>query len=212
MASSLLFHGPGAKRAACAEVERTGRLLVPPIGDDDNGLKVDQVREAVKLINSIPLGEGKSAVVLGPMDGTATQKSSDALLKTIEEGGSGYVIPILWAHDLGGVTPTIRSRCLDRWSPGEDEGPDEEDDGVVTAAWTAVDVALKRDYAGVISALHILRAKEAKGFKFLKVVSESLSTKVDDPDARKLWTQVRQALRNKQPSTLEVAASLLLEP
>ena len=212
MASCFLYHGPGAKVAACEEAARIGKLLVPPIGDDESGLKIDQVREAVEHINSVPLGDVRNAVVIGPMDGTATQKSSDALLKTIEDGGSGWVTPILWAHDLGGVTLTIRSRCLDRWAPGEEAVVDDEDDAVITAAWTAIEAALQKDYATLISSLRILRSKEAKGAKFLRYAVDALSTKLENPDARKLWEQMRQTLRSKQPTTLEALASLLLEP
>ena len=212
MASSFLFHGPSAKAAACDEAIRIGRLLVPPIGDDAKGLAVDQVREAVNLINSVPLGDGRSAVVLGPLDGTASSKSSDALLKTIEDGGSGFVIPVLWALDLGGVPRTIRSRCLERWAPGRDVvSLDDADELVFAAAWSATEAALKRDYAAIISAIQILRKKDAKGLEFLRLVAESLATRLDDLDACRLWDQVREALQSKQPTTLEVVASLLLD-
>jgi hypothetical protein len=63
------------------------------------------------------------------MDG-ATDEAADALLKMVEEPNPD-AMPILWANDLGGVRPTIKSRCLDEWCPGSCEA--DEPSGLLSA-------------------------------------------------------------------------------
>lgn len=211
MASCLLFHGPGAKLAACEEAARIGRLLAEPFGDDEGGLKVDDAREAVALLSTTPLGSQKGVVIVGPMDGTATLKSADVLLKSIEEFRGEFVQPILWANDLGGVPLTIRSRCLEKWSDVV-ESKDEDDDDVSSAAWTAVDAALKREYSRLIGSLKILSRKEAKTSKFLEAVVDCLGTKLEEPSYRKLWEHVRPLAQKRMVSSLDIAAALMGDP
>ena len=110
MTSCILFHGPKARQAVLHEANCIGRLLAPPFGEEGAyGLKVDEAREFVALLSTAPLGTAVGVVIAGPMD-VASPKSSDVLLKSIEEFNASVVFPLLWAHDLGGVTGTIRSR------------------------------------------------------------------------------------------------------
>ena len=80
--SCFLFHGPGARQAALGYSNATGRLIAPPFGDE--GLGVQDAREAVELLASIPVGNLTGFVVLGPME-QATPQAIDALLMTVEE-------------------------------------------------------------------------------------------------------------------------------
>lgn len=116
-----LFHGPEARATALREANRLGRLIKDPIGD--TGLKVDQAREVVSLMMSTPLGTKKGTLVIGPLDfrHDNSDKARDILLKSIEEHPSNVVLPLLWAHDLEEVSPTIRSRCDEKWCPPEGE-------------------------------------------------------------------------------------------
>jgi len=205
VSSCLLFHGPGAKMAACGEAARIGYLLVPPVGDEGRGLKVAEAREVVSLLQSTPLGTRRAVVVVGPMDGTATLKSSDALLKTVEEGGSGYVTPLLWANDLGEVPGTIRSRCLDRWAPNKE--PDVIDDNISSAAWSVVHAAVKGDQATAIDGLRIIGGKKAPVGVFLQVVAECLSDQLDNERSRALWDRVRMVTMKRDPTFLEVVTA-----
>jgi hypothetical protein len=141
------------------------------------------------------------------MDGTATLRSSDALLKTIEEGGNGFVFPILWAYDLGSVPFTIRSRCLERWA--ELVEAQDSNDELTSAAWTAVGAAIKGDYFMLLGATRIISSKEAKTGPFSNALIECLSTKLDDPLHQKLWERLRPVTRTRDVAPLEVIAHLM---
>lgn len=208
MSSCLLFHGPGAKLAACEAAARLGFLLADPFGDDEGGLKVDDARAACALLSTTPLGDQIGVVVIGPMDGTATLKSADVLLKSIEEFRGEFVQPVLWAHDLGGVPMTIRSRCLAHWSDLE-EAKDEDDDEVASSAWTAVSAAIQKDHARLIGALRLLTRKEAKANKFLMALVDCLSTKLDDPAHRAVWERLRPVALRRVIVPLDLASALM---
>lgn len=113
--SSFLFYGPGARKEAFSR-EKKGRRLGGPFGDQ--GLKVDEARKIVELLNNLPPGRKKCMLVIGPMN-RATQAASDVLLKSLEEPPK-KVEMVLWAEDLNGVLPTILSRCWPRWCYGEE--------------------------------------------------------------------------------------------
>lgn len=208
MSSSLLFHGPGARLAACEEASKIGRLLAPPFGDEEAGLKVADARAAVDLLYSTPLGDQLGTIVIGPMDGTSVLKSADIFLKSLEEFPEDFVRPILWANDLGGVPPTIRSRCLERWA--EVTEVQEGDDEVDSAAWVAVDAALRKDYSTVISSTRMMFKKETKALKFLHAVVECLSSRMQEQQCRVLWDRVREIACKRNPLPIEVLAALLV--
>lgn len=193
--------------AACEEALKIGRLLADPFGDDDSGLKVDQAREAMTLLQSTPLGDRVGCVVVGPMDGAATLKSADVLLKSIEEFREEFVQPILWAHDLGGVPSTIRSRCLERWA--DQVGVAEDDDDVSSAAWSAVHASVRKDYARVVAALRILTKKEAKTDVYVRCLTECLFANIEDQAHRDLWERVRPITLRRVIIPLDVASALL---
>jgi len=116
--SCLLFHGPGASEAAYKEASSFGSII--PFHGCDGGLKKEGAREFVELMSYLPVGSGRRSVLLGPLD-EITPVVGDVLLKTLEEFNPEGLRPFLWAWDLGGVLPTIRSRCLDIYAPGVDD-------------------------------------------------------------------------------------------
>lgn len=201
MASCILFHGPGAREAALAEAPQIGVLVAPPFGDE--GLKAVEAREVVSALLSPPTGMEAGVLIVGPMD-QAWPKASDVLLKRLEEFNSDVVTPILWAHDLGGVSPTIRSRCLDRWAPSLEGIEDDED--VVTAAWALVEAVTMNETYLVAKALFRVKGKETE---LLNAIAGILAADFDDPVKRDLWSRLRQVARWRNPTQIEVAAAIL---
>ncbi len=200
MASCILFHGPGARQAALGRAADIGRLVAPPFGDD--GLKVEAAREVALLLLTAPVGRDVGVVVVGPMD-LATSRASDVLLKRIEELPDGIVQPLLWAHDQGSVSSTIRSRCLDEWAPSlEDE---EDDDSLVALAWRLIGAVLSGEMEHIPS---IYRA-HGKETEMLGAMAGALSTDLDDPDKRALWDRLREVSQWKNPQLIEIASALV---
>jgi len=200
VASCILFHGPGARQAALSRAADIGRLVAPPFGDD--GLKVDAAREVVTWLLITPVGRDLGVVVVGPMD-MANPKASDVLLKRIEEFPEGVVQPLLWAHDLGGVSPTIQSRCLDEWAPGLDD--EEQDDTVMTLAWELVEAAL----SGEMERLPSVYQAQGKETELLGAVAGALGTDLDDPAKRDLWERLRKVAQWRNPQIIEIASALV---
>ena len=202
--SSILFHGPNARQEALSAAHQRGRLVAPPLGDA--GLKIDEVRAITELMLSTPVGMNTGVVLIGPMD-RATPKASDGLLLTIEEN-PGVIEAILWAYDLGEVSPTLRSRCLDRWCPKTE---DLEDDELEGDGRRLVDAALN-NRAWEIPAL--VRKYDAKGNKrlteLLAVVSEALSANWSE-QTMGLWERVRSVALHRNPTSIEIIAALLPE-
>jgi len=198
--SALLLHGPGAKQQAHDLVGFLGRLLHPPFGED--GLKIAEAREIQELMEGTPLGTQPGVLVLGPMD-RAWPAASDALLKTLEEFDPIVFRPVLWAHDLGGVRGTIRSRCLHRWCPGEE--PDVDVD-LWEQVRVVVDASLKGNRARVLEGIRELG--EAEGV--LEIAVQVLRKRASMGLAELcLWGRLREALRVHNPSNLEIRAVFL---
>ena len=202
MSSCLLFHGPGAKAAAMQKAVSAGRLLAPPFGED--GLKTDDAREVVELLFSTPLGMDIGVIVVGPMD-EANLKASDVLLKRIEEFRGDLILPILWAHDLGGVTPTIRSRCLEHWSPATAA---EADEALLQAGRDLVSASLSGDYWR-IAEMWGSDALKGKEIELLPVMAGVVSEHLDQEANRLLWERIRKVARWRNPVPMEVFAALV---
>ena len=197
--SCVLYHGPGAKDFAIAEANRIGRLVCPPIGD--GGLKVDDARSITELLMSVPTGELVGVVIIGPMD-EANPKSSDTLLKCLEEFPGEYTVPMLWANDLGSVAMTIRSRCLEKWVPALG---DKDDDNLVTAAFKIIDAVTKADPMAAIDAMRTFDKREGE---LIAALSEALSTDLDRPDYRDIWERLRVVATWRNPFISEIFISL----
>lgn len=199
MSSCILFHGPSARQAALDEAPRIGRLIAPPFGDA--GLKAVEAREFAALMRATPLGDGVGVVIAGPMDNTAAQKGSDVLLKCVEEFNPKVMYPLLWAHDLNGVMGTIRSRCLDRWCPGEVR----YEEPVVQAANQIVsDVLGGRLWK--VPALVAGQHDDLHGL--LGALSEAVLPRMGEGKARELWERLRPVTRWRNPTVPEVVAAM----
>jgi len=208
MDSCLLFHGPGARQHAIDDANRRGRLIHDPFGDD--GLKVDEAREFVGLLQVAPSCRETGIVIAGPMD-KAQPKSADVLLKAIEEF-SPMVLPILWATDIGGVRNTIRSRCLPIWAPATGFEPVDEE---VEATARGLLHAALNDRVAEIPAL-VARVKSdskkkipGREFELVAEVADAMAAMSNDPRVRVLWEKLRKLARWRNPTQLEIIATFL---
>lgn len=72
-------------------------------------IKVDQIRELQRRLNTRPTLGRRRAVIIDPADDMETS-AANALLKSLEEPPEGTYF-LLIAHRIGRLLPTIRSRC-----------------------------------------------------------------------------------------------------
>lgn len=183
-----------------------GRLLAEPFGDD--GLKIDTAREIIEILSSCPVGDKIGTVVIGPFD-DVTEQASDAMLKTIEEFDDRYVLPVLWAMDIGSVMGTIQSRCLARWCPAlKGHSPERP---YLGSAERLCEAALRRRTAAVIEYL-----KENEGLEgdLMRASAEVLVMRDDwSLDARiLLWESIRKTLKSyrDKPTALGALSAFLV--
>ena len=200
--SCLLFHGPGAETKAWEAANGFGKLI--PF--DGSALKKDGARDLVEIIASFPVGSGAHSVLVGPVD-YVTPAVSDTLLKTLEEFNPRGVRPFLWAWDLGGVSMTIRSRCVCQDSPGTDsrlETYRNQARDVVKAFlasdWTSM-VEIWKESKG--DEIDILRAVVDQLPQYLE--SNPLDTRIES-----LWVHIRP-MTNSQTLTPARIISAFLE-
>jgi len=195
--SPVLFHGPGAERAAKAKARSIGRLIHEPFGA--NGLKIAESREIVDLMNSAPVGDEPGVIVIGPMD-RANRSAQDVLLKNLEEFDDRIIRPVLWALDEADVIGTIRSRCVRQWCPGETL----QDDDIVYQARAVVECYTANDIAGLIEAL-----KDREPRPLLEAAAKVLAEGGIDDETAKLWERIRKTLKHKTPTATETLATFL---
>jgi len=206
--SALLFHGPGAREGALAEEPNIGRRVAPPIGEA--GIKIDDARRLIDLMDTAPVGDRPGVLTFGPVD-KAAQSATDVLLKVIEEFDPQGVRPLLWAYDLGSVSNTIRSRCLHRWCPYAEENPTPD----TTTAEAVLNDVLRGDRAGVIGIIHryLKAADDAKEAtpRLLECLALVLADQPDELYGTRydLWQSVRRLSGFKHVSKLELTAGLV---
>lgn len=200
MSTAPLYYGPGAESQALSAAHQQGRLLAPPFGG--SGLKVDEAREIVSLLNSTPVGIAVGVVVIGPID-FANDKAADTLLKTVEQFNES-VLPVLWARDLSNVRPTLRSRCQPHWSPGFDIETDEE---LEAGGRDLVAAALSTDRLYEIPTL--VKKFAGREHDLMGVMADALS--VGDVPSMMLWERLRPVSQLRNPSAIELVAALLPE-
>jgi len=180
-----------------------------PFGDE--GLKVDEAREFVLLMQCPPVGEDLGVVIAGPLD-HAAPKSTDVLLKSIEEPPP-YVFPLLWATDLGGVAATIQSRCLPIWCPATASTWVEPTDEVVEeVARTLVTEVMAGRLWQVPTLVAKVKASGKQRSREPELVAEAvdaLSGMLGDPKARALWERIRELATWRNPTQIEVIAAFL---
>jgi hypothetical protein len=192
MGSILLFHGPGAEGAAHAAARQHG--LVVPFGSSGEVLKKDDARELVGLLGQMPVGSKAWAVAVGPLD-EISPAVADVLLKTLEDFNPNGIRPFLWARDFGGVIPTIRSRCLHEFVPGEDERVSSSRH----QAEKLVSAYIQKNWTDLVSEL-----KESKGdeeFVLLAVV-DVLQSRLGEESIRSdllaLWGSLRRVFEVRE--------------
>ena len=210
--SCLLVHGPGSEPMARSMAEAHGKLV--PF--DSGVMKKEGARELVELLSSLPVGSGTRSVVVGPMDELAPA-TSDVLLKTIEEFDPRGVRPFLWAWDLGGVSPTIRSRCLTLFAPGEDARL-EDYRGKGEKLFRCFKL---KDWVGLVEVL--VGSKDDDGSKtggakgeevhLLSVVTTLLSQELADPEPdpryEALWANLRPLFHGAPLTPARVVSAFL---
>lgn len=194
--SPVLFHGPQSREVAMEQLPEIGRLIHDPFGEE--GLKIADSREIIELMNNAAIGDIPGVVFMGPLD-RAQQMATDVLLKSIEEFDPTVVRPVLWAFNFEDVSPTIRSRCLHQWCPGEVEF----EETLLDSATYLVDAALAKRRAVVVELL-----KEA-GEEILPATVHVLSKRKMDKRMRLFWEQLRNVLRVRQPTANEILAAFL---
>jgi len=202
--SALLFHGPGARVEALRALPQIGRRVAEPFGED--GLKVDDTREIIKLMQDAPLGDEPGVILIGPMD-RAESKSTDVLLKTIEEFDHECVRPVLYAYDLGSVSSTIKSRCILRWCP--DAPPNPEGEEAMKLAFDLVEASCRQDRARVIELL-----KEKKAPDVVPILESCANVLALNPEflvgvRHELWLRVRNLARYRHVGKTELLATFV---
>jgi hypothetical protein len=170
-------------------------------------LGIDDIREATDLLLSTPVGMEVGVVVIGPLDRVGSSKASDGLLKSIEEH-TELVVPVLWAHDLGGVSPTIKSRCLVRWCPQVGVDDDDEIQGDGRALVAAV---LNNRLWDVPTLVKKYDVKDNKRLPDLIGVIAQAVTADWSPEGAALWERVRLVAQHPNLTSIEVIAALLPE-
>jgi hypothetical protein len=195
ISSAILFYGPGAQQEAHEFALSKGRLLAPPFGE--GGLKTDEARQIVSLLTSAPVGDRLGVVLVGPMD-DANPKSSDVLLKSIEEFNGRIVCPVLWARDIGGVTSTIRSRCLAQWSYGQDTDEGVDEGRKLIHAWQGRDIPTLIEITKSLGTGDVLQVVSA--------VSRKIAGQERYSD---LWVELRHVLRYPDVLPAEILVAFL---
>lgn len=198
--SCILFHGPGAESVGHAEALAFGRLL-PFTG---SSLKKDGARELVSLLSQRAVGGGRSAVLVGPVD-EVNPATSDVLLKSIEEFDPAGTRPFLWAWDLGGVSSTLRSRCLLQFCPGTDTRTEDH----LPVANDLLRAYYEGDWVTVIETV-----KESEGVDLLlravvDALAPKLSVTVPDPRYVSLWECLRPMFDGSPLTPARLVATFL---
>lgn len=94
---------------SCRKVVTGNHPDVRVLDDDEQGLKIEQIRDLLRELSLSPV-EGRHRVVVLCNFERATASAANALLKTLEEPAAPVVL-ILTAPDPGSLLPTIVSRC-----------------------------------------------------------------------------------------------------
>lgn len=202
--SVILYYGPNAQTKSALAASQWGRLL-GSFGHPRNGLSTEIVRDALEMIRSPSIGDDRCSVVVGPMDLLTQEGIVDIFLKTLEENNPKYPRPYLWAWDLGSVRPTIQSRCLMEWCPGQLL----IEKKITESAKSAVQASLSGSVASLIEAFNEVRENwKEDGDDFLVAVAQELST-LSGVDKFRLWSRVRELPIGKTTCDEALAGFLL---
>lgn len=168
-------------------------------------MKKEGARELVALLSHRPVGDGRSSVLVGPVD-EVNPATSDVLLKSIEEFDPDGTRPFLWAWDLGGVAHTLRSRCVLHFCPGLDTRGEAHD----ATARVLLRAYEEGDWVTV--------SEEVKGYDdltgLIRSLIDLLPLKVTVPDADdryvKLWEGSRDLFDGTTLTPARVISAFLL--
>lgn len=201
--SCVLYHGPDAEAVGHAAALAHGRLI-PFTGSD---LKKEGARELTSLISrGLPGGAPTGSVLVGPVD-EVSSATSDVLLKTIEDFNPSGVRPFLWAFDLGGVSNTLKSRCVLQFCPGVDsrlEGYEASSQLVLRAYLEGDWVSLVDELKGENQNLDLLLRS------VVDAVAPGMSVATPDPRYTHLWDTLRDLFGPAPLTPARVMSSFLL--
>ena len=169
--------------------------MAPPF---DPPLRIDPAREIVSLMSAPPIGGKKGVVVIG-LD-KASLAVQDTLLKTLEDHDSSKFAIHLWVKDLGGIAPTVKSRCFLRWSPSENP-----EDRIPEYAEEAKDFLVFLSTKKVAEGVGILLKTKASTDEFLKAITYQIA---EQGSPLELWQQIRPLFFVNRPTMMEVAVAL----
>lgn len=192
--SCILFHGPGAEQEGYKHAQSFGRLI-PFTGSN---LKKDGARELVSLLSQRPVGDRRACVFVGPVDEIAAA-TSDVLLKTIEDFDPTGTRPFLWAWDLGGVSSTLRSRCVLRFCPGVDA----RTEGFASSAGSVLKSYLEGDWVTLIEEVKSLEDLDG----LLRATVEHLAPKVITPSGDPRYVSLWESLRDLSSKSTTLTAA-----
>lgn len=196
--SVFLYYGPSAFEQAKIYSTTKGLPVAPPAGLE--GLKTDEAREVVEKLTTSFVGDQVGTLIIGPMD-QANDKASDVLLKSLEEY-TETVIPILWAEDLEGVRPTIKSRSIPIWSPGDYE----IEESYLDIAYSICDSFLEGDLAAIYRDVEDTK-KEIKHLvqAFPRIIQQRAQ---DHESLLVLWSHLRDVMKHSRVTKLGVFSAL----
>jgi len=122
-------------------------------------IKIDQVRELVELFSKTAQYGGRRVALLWPAE-SMNRNAQNALLKTLEEPGSGAFL-LLLCDQPSRLLPTVRSRCQQRQLPLPDQDK--------ALAWLTEQVSKSSDAAALLAAaggapLKALELEQAEWF------------------------------------------------
>jgi hypothetical protein len=188
-----------------------GRLL-GVFGDPEKGLTADLSRQVVDLAWSVPVGDGETSIVVGPMDLGTSDGVADPFLKVLEEPPPYAPRVYMWAWDVGEVRPTIRSRALEEWCPGRVRLPPD----TVTTARSVVSGVRAGDVAAVVgSMLDFKEGWASSGGLFLRAVAAEVAPGLAEADEAgrrpllRLWARIRPLAGLRHVSWNEALAAVL---
>ena len=210
--SAFLFHGPGAQGRALEKASEIGRPMCDPLGyEAPSGdrksykfLSADDARKAVSILSSTPVGDRIGTLVIGPVD-RAMDKSCDVLLKALEGYDEARVVPVLWAFDLESVRPTIQSRTLHEFVPGDET--EMWSDGLMEAADISFRAAIAEPQRPweFATALEPFKGQEpgiVEAMVWIAAMDGSIK-------ALRLWERLRELAMTRDPTWLELMAALI---
>lgn len=211
--SCLLFHGPGAEPMASGRALEFGKLI--PF--DTGVMKKDGARALVEILSSFPVGSGRRSILVGPMDEVQAQ-TSDVLLKSLEEFDPRGVRPFLWAWDLGGVSSTVKSRCVCLFAPGTDDRLSD----IRPLGMSLLKAFKTRDWVGLVEILRGDDGSKEEGAKkapamdlalLLRSTVDELARTLEapEPDPRldALWVQLRPLFSGATLTPARVVSAFL---